>query len=92
MQPRLFARLVASVFYVIACLGVPLFLPIWTLDWPRAWIFLGLVFAMAATLMFTLFPGRPDLLDERYKPPIQQGQPLQDRLLTLARELVHHAE
>lgn len=84
MKTRLLAKLVGSVFYVTACCGVPLFLPAWTLDWPRAWIFLGLVFAMAATLMFSIFPSRPDLLAERYKPPIQEGQPLPDRLLTLA--------
>jgi protein-S-isoprenylcysteine O-methyltransferase Ste14 len=84
MKTRLFAKLVGSVFYVTACCGVPLFLPVWTLDWPRAWVFLGLVFAMAATLMFSIFPSRPDLLEERYKPPIQEGQPLEDRLLTLA--------
>jgi protein-S-isoprenylcysteine O-methyltransferase Ste14 len=84
MKPRFLAKLIGSVLYVTACCGVPLFLPIWTLAWPRAWIFLGLVVAMATTLMFSIFPTRPDLLDERYKPPIQRGQPLQDRLLTLA--------
>jgi protein-S-isoprenylcysteine O-methyltransferase Ste14 len=80
---RLLAKLVGSVFYVTACFGVPLFLAAWTFDWPRAWVFLGVVFAMAAVLMFTLFPSRPDLLDERYKPPVQAGQPVADRVLVL---------
>ena len=84
MKPRLLAQLVGGVFYTTACFGVPLFLPVWTLDWARAWVFLGLVFVMAAVLMFSLFPHRQGLLDERYKPPIQRGQPLLDRVLTLA--------
>jgi protein-S-isoprenylcysteine O-methyltransferase Ste14 len=84
MGTKLLAKLVGGVVYTVACFAAPLFLPAWTLDWPRAWVFLALVFAMAATLLFTLFPSRPDLLDERWKPPIQQGQPAGDRVLTLA--------
>lgn len=34
--------------------------------------------------MFGIFPSRPDLLDERYKPAIQEGQPTSDRVLLLA--------
>lgn len=83
MTTRLLVKLVGGVFYVTACSGVPLFLGAWTLDWPRAWVFLGVVFALAATLMFTLFPSRPELLDERYKPPVQKGQPLADRVIVL---------
>ena len=83
MTTRFLLKLVGGVFYATACFGVPLFLGAWTFEWPRAWVFLGVVFVMAATLMFTLFPSRQDLLDERYKPPVQAGQPVADRVLVL---------
>jgi protein-S-isoprenylcysteine O-methyltransferase Ste14 len=76
-------KLGGGVIYTVACFGVPLFLAAWTLDWPRAWVFLCVVFAAAAATMFGLFPSRPDLLDERYKAPVQTGQPLADRVLVL---------
>lgn len=83
MTTRFLLKLVGGVFYATACFGVPLFLGAWTFDWPRAWIFLGVVFAFATIVMFALFPSRPDLLDERYKPPVQAGQPVADRVLVL---------
>ncbi len=35
------------------------------------------------TTMVTVFPGREALLDERFKPPIQKGQPFADKLVVL---------
>jgi protein-S-isoprenylcysteine O-methyltransferase Ste14 len=80
---RVLVKIVGGVLYSVASFGVVLFVPAWTLDWPRAWVFLGVVFVAAATTMFAVFPSRPDLLDERYKSPVQKGQPLSDRVLVL---------
>ncbi len=52
-----------------------------SLEWPRAWIFLGVVLAASIATMAYVFPGRRGLLDERFKPPFQEGQPLADKIL-----------
>ncbi len=78
----LLLRLVGGVVYPVAIIGGPLFLSAWTLHWWRAWVFLGVVFFASAATMFGIFPGRPDLLEERYKAPLQKKQPLADKVLT----------
>ena len=57
--------------------AVTLFVPAGTIRWPRAWIFLGVVFLGTAVTMFVL---PEELLNERYKPPVQRGQPLFDQI------------
>src|ERR1700722_13058260 len=52
-----------------------------TLHWPRAWIFLG-VNVVAASI--AVFSAPEDLLNERYKPAVQKGQPVTDRILLIA--------
>jgi protein-S-isoprenylcysteine O-methyltransferase Ste14 len=79
---RLILKLVGGVLYSVAFFAGPLFLVAWTLDWWRAWVFVGVVFVVSSATMFGIFPSRPDLLDERYKPPIQKGQPFWDKVLT----------
>jgi protein-S-isoprenylcysteine O-methyltransferase Ste14 len=75
-------KLIGGVIYSVVFLGGPLFLAAWTWDWWQAWVFTGVVFILSAITMFGIFPSRPDLLDERYKPIIQKGQPLADKVLT----------
>jgi protein-S-isoprenylcysteine O-methyltransferase Ste14 len=55
-----------------------LFVPARTIFWPRAWIFLGVVLVGTAITTFVL---PEQLLNERYKPPVQRGQPLFDQIL-----------
>jgi protein-S-isoprenylcysteine O-methyltransferase Ste14 len=57
--------------------AVTLFVPAGTIRWPRAWIYLGVVFLGTAVTMFVL---PEELLNERYKPPVQHGQPLFDKI------------
>ena len=82
-KSRLIQKLVGGVAYSVATFGGLLFVPAWTLNWWRAWVFLGVVFVASTITMFGIFPSRPDLLDERYKSPVQKGQPLSDKVLTL---------
>jgi protein-S-isoprenylcysteine O-methyltransferase Ste14 len=58
-----------------------LFLAAGTIHWPRAWIFLGVVFVAAALSTFAI---PEDLLNERFKLPVQRRQPLADRIVILA--------
>ncbi len=79
---RLVLKLVGGVVYSVAAFAVPLFVGAWTLHWWRAWVFLAVVLVASSITMFGIFPGRPELLDERYKAPIQKGQPRSDKVLT----------
>ncbi len=78
-----FLKLAGGVVYSVLIFGGPFFLGAWTLHWPRAWVFVGVVFAASALTMFGIFPSRPELLDERYKAPIQKEQPIADAIVTL---------
>ncbi len=76
-------KLIVSIVIQMAFFGGLLFLPAGTLWWWRAWVFLGVVFVGTVATMVGVFPGREDLLDERFKPPIQKGQPLADKIIVL---------
>ena len=76
-------KLILGVISNLLIFGALLFLPAGTFDWPRAWIFLGLVLIGTVATMVIVFPGREDLLNERLKSPVQQGQPLADKIIVL---------
>ncbi len=61
--------------------GGLLFLPTGTLDWWRAWVFLGVVAVSVIATMILAFRENEELWKERLKPPIQQGQPLVDKII-----------
>lgn len=71
-------KLIVGIILNVAIFAVLLFLPAGTLQWWRAWVFLGVV--LVATVATVVQLPR-DLLDERFKPPIQQGQPLADKIV-----------
>jgi protein-S-isoprenylcysteine O-methyltransferase Ste14 len=77
-------KLILSIILNVAIFAVLLFVPAGTLHWWRAWVFLGVVFVCATATMFGVFPGNEELLGERYKPPIQKGQPLADKIIVVA--------
>jgi protein-S-isoprenylcysteine O-methyltransferase Ste14 len=76
-------KLIFSVFYNLVFFGGMLFLPAGTFYWPRAWVLLGVIFVATIATMVIVFPGREDLLNERFKPPLQKGQPLADKIIVL---------
>jgi protein-S-isoprenylcysteine O-methyltransferase Ste14 len=41
------------------------------------------LFVATVATVVVLFPGRRALIDERFKPPIQKGQPFEDKILTV---------
>jgi protein-S-isoprenylcysteine O-methyltransferase Ste14 len=77
------ARGIIAVLFNVVFYGALLFGPAETFDWPRAWVLLAVLFVATAISVVALFPGRQALIDERFKPPIQKGQPLADKLLTV---------
>jgi protein-S-isoprenylcysteine O-methyltransferase Ste14 len=84
-------RLVASSLASTAVYGLLLFLPAWTLRWPRAWELLTAVFAGMVVSGFWAFGKSQGLLEERRAPPFQPGQPAADKLLVVAFLLVFPA-
>jgi protein-S-isoprenylcysteine O-methyltransferase Ste14 len=75
------SKLVSGVIFGVLCFALPLFLPAGTLDWPRAWIFLGVVLVACAWSTAVVYRASPGLMEERFKPPVQKGQPLADKIL-----------
>ncbi|BAY07730.1 methyltransferase family protein [Calothrix sp. NIES-2098] len=65
----------------IIIFGGLLFLPAWTLNWWRAWVLLGVVVIGTLATMIGVFREDDELLKERLKPPIQEEQPLADKIL-----------
>ena len=71
-------KLIAGIVLNVAVFAVLLFVRAGTLAWWRAWVFLGVVFVATVATVVQLPQG---LLEERFKPPIQQGQPLADKIV-----------
>lgn len=76
-------KLILGVVSNVAIFGVSLFLPAGTLDWWRAWVFLGVVLVAAVASTAALYRYDLALLEERFKPPVQKGQPLADKILVI---------
>jgi protein-S-isoprenylcysteine O-methyltransferase Ste14 len=75
-------KLILSIVYSMAIFEGLLFLPAGTLDWWRAWVFIGVVLVGTIATMVGVFRENEELLNERFKPPIQEGQPLADKIIT----------
>lgn len=73
-------RLVADVVVV----AIALFATAGTFSWWRAWVLLGVLFTVRSIGAYVVFRVSPALMLERARLPIQQGQPLLDRILVLA--------
>ncbi len=78
MSPFKFAVGIAS---NVAIFGVLVFLPAGTLEWGRAWIFLGVVLVGAVASTVAVSRANPAVLAERYRSPVKKGQPLADKIL-----------
>jgi len=76
-------KLIVGVIFNVGIFGGCLFLPAGTLDWWRAWVFLGVVFVGAVASTVTILRVDSGLLEERFKPPIQKGQPLADKVVVI---------
>ncbi|HEX4452643.1 MAG TPA: isoprenylcysteine carboxylmethyltransferase family protein [Kofleriaceae bacterium] len=75
-------KLIGGVISPVVFFGAPLFGGAWTFDWPRAQLLVALAVVMSALAMFGVLAKSPGLLDERYKSPIQNDQPLADMIIT----------
>jgi protein-S-isoprenylcysteine O-methyltransferase Ste14 len=76
-------KLILGVLFNVAIFGGLLFLPAGTLNWWRAWVFLGVVFVATVASTVSVFRANKDVLEERFKLPVQKGQPLADKIVVL---------
>jgi protein-S-isoprenylcysteine O-methyltransferase Ste14 len=74
-------KLIAGIIFNLAFFGVLLFLPAGTLDWRRAWILLAVILVVSVMSTISIARINTGLLEERFKPPIQKGQPLADKIV-----------
>ena len=75
-------RLILGVFVNVLIFGVLLFVPARTLEWWRAWVFIGVVVVGTVVTVVSLLNDQ-DLLNERLKPLLQKGQPLADKIIVM---------
>jgi len=76
-------KLIVGIASNVAVFGVLLFLPAGTLDWWRGRVFLAVVLVGSVASTVDVMRTNPAVLAERYKPPVQKGQPLADKILVL---------
>jgi len=76
-------KVILSLLYVLAIYGGLLFLPAGTWDWWRAWLFLGIIATATVATLFAVFRNNQDLLNERFKSPVQAGQPFIDKIIVV---------
>lgn len=76
-------KVILSLLYILAIYGGLLFLPAGTFDWWRAWMFLSIVSGLTVATLVLVFRNNQDLLNERFKSPVQEGQPLADKILVV---------
>src|SRR5262249_25001359 len=74
-------RLASGIASVVVFYGAALFVPAGTLHWPRAWILLGVTAVSTTISTLYLASTSPEVLAERWKPPLQKGQPLLGKIL-----------
>jgi protein-S-isoprenylcysteine O-methyltransferase Ste14 len=60
-----------------------LFVPAGTLDWWRAWVYLGLMIMITIPTCAWLYVHSKALLEERLAAPVQRGQPLADKIVVI---------
>ena len=76
-------KLITGIVLNVAIFGASLFLPAGTLEWWRAWVFLGVVFVGAVGSTVSVFRANKGLFEERFRSPVQKGQPLADKVLVV---------
>lgn len=75
------ARVIFGEVRYAALFALLLFAPARTLNWSAAWVLLGVMFVTRTAGALSVLRVNRDLLIERAKPPIHEGQPLADKFL-----------
>ncbi|HEX4328111.1 MAG TPA: isoprenylcysteine carboxylmethyltransferase family protein, partial [Burkholderiales bacterium] len=79
-SPTLIRRALKQTAICYAVIGALLFGTAGTLHWPAAWVFIGGMLLLSVASTFWLARRDPGLLEERLKPPVQEGQGAADKV------------
>jgi len=74
-------RLIVSTIASVGIIALLLFVPAGTLNWPRAWVTIGIFLIGSVVTVVDLLRVSPALLNERLKSPFQKGQPVSDKIV-----------
>src|SRR5262245_13760332 len=77
-------RVIVQTVVWYGVMGLLLFVPAGTLQWPGAWAFLAEMIGLSAVTGALLARHDPGLLAERLGSPVQKGQPTADKFLLMA--------
>jgi len=80
----LVVKVTASLVFWTALFGALLFAPGGTVHWWRGWVFLGVFSVLNVVAVVRLFTAHRALIEERVRLPLQQGQPLADKIVVSA--------
>ena len=83
-SPLMLVRVVLGVLFQPALFGLLFFYPPGELAWGRAWALIGVVLVGTIATLARLARTSPALLAERFKMPVQRGQPAADKVVVLA--------
>jgi protein-S-isoprenylcysteine O-methyltransferase Ste14 len=76
-------RVILAALLQPALLALALFYPPGSFAWPRAWALMAVFFVATVASLIVLARGSPELLAERFKPPLQRGQPPADKVIVV---------
>jgi protein-S-isoprenylcysteine O-methyltransferase Ste14 len=76
-------KLIVGIVSNVLVFGILLFLPAGTLNWWRAGVFLAVVLVGSVASTLSVQRENPTVLTERYRSPIQKGQPVADKILVV---------
>jgi hypothetical protein len=80
MLQGMITRLVIQALVWFGFMGLLLFLPAGTLNWPGAWVYLAEMVSLSLVVGLLHDPG---VLEERLASPVQKAQPTADKILLL---------
>ena len=82
MDGKLLAQAVTKYVSGLILVGVLLFVPAGTLDWPRAWLLIGILFVPMLAAGFVMMIKSPELLRKRLN--MREEEPAQKRVILLS--------
>jgi protein-S-isoprenylcysteine O-methyltransferase Ste14 len=74
--------LIQDLLIVVVVIGLLLFIPAGTMNWPQVWAFLVVFSGCGLAIGYRLLKTNPELLAERMKSPLRDNQKPRDRAVT----------
>jgi protein-S-isoprenylcysteine O-methyltransferase Ste14 len=83
LSPTMWVRLALAAVFQPSLLGLLLFYPPGRFAWWHAWVLMAVFFVATIASLVVLVRTNPTILVERFKPPLQRGQPFVDKVVVV---------